>query len=206
MKRILLLAPLATAISLAVVPGVALAHERREVGPYQFVVGWAVEPAFEGVKNAVQLRISDPAAGGAPVEGAQNTLQVEVTYVDTDQSVTVPLRTVFNDPGHYQADMIPTQPGVYSFRFFGTVSDTQVNETFTAGEGTFGLIEPAAEFQFPVALASSREIEGVVRTTQETAQAAEDAAAAARTLAFVGIGVGVLGVLIGAVGIVMRRR
>jgi hypothetical protein len=30
-----------------------LAHERRDVGPYQVVVGFLAEPAFEGLKNGV---------------------------------------------------------------------------------------------------------------------------------------------------------
>ena len=29
----------------------AYGHARREVGPYRFVVGFLVEPAYEGLKN-----------------------------------------------------------------------------------------------------------------------------------------------------------
>ena len=55
----------------------------------------------------------------APVIGLQDTLQVEVTYVPSEASRTMSLRTVYDDPGHYVADLIPTSPGHYRFRFFG---------------------------------------------------------------------------------------
>jgi hypothetical protein len=58
----------------------ASGHERREVGPYRFVVGFLVEPAFEGLKNGVDLRVFE-AATEAPLEGLQDTLQVEITHV-----------------------------------------------------------------------------------------------------------------------------
>ena len=55
------------------------------------------------------------------VEGLQDTLQVEVTHMPSSVSKVMNLRTVFNDPGHYAADLIPTSPGHYRFRFFGTI-------------------------------------------------------------------------------------
>ena len=38
--------------------GAALAHEGRPVGDYRFTVGWQEEPAYEGVKNAVSVRVN----------------------------------------------------------------------------------------------------------------------------------------------------
>lgn len=38
--------------------GTALAHEGREVGEYRFNVGWTDEPAYEGFKNGVEVRVT----------------------------------------------------------------------------------------------------------------------------------------------------
>ena len=114
----------------------AFAHEDRETGGYKLVVGFLHEPAYEGERNAVSLRVTKESedeqeeptakAGHAQhepepvaVEGLQETLQVEVTHVPSNVSATMNLRAVFNDPGHYAADLIPTSPGHYRFRFFG---------------------------------------------------------------------------------------
>ncbi len=51
-----LVAALAAVLSLTA--GVALAHEGRDVGPYRFVVGWVEEPAYEGFKNGVEVRVT----------------------------------------------------------------------------------------------------------------------------------------------------
>jgi hypothetical protein len=42
------------------VPTSAFAHERRTIGngKYDVVVGWDVEPAYQGLKNAASIRIS----------------------------------------------------------------------------------------------------------------------------------------------------
>ena len=59
-KRHILLAIVLLA-TLAISPA-ALAHEGREVGELNFVVGFAEEPALEGQPNAVFLRVT--AKGG----------------------------------------------------------------------------------------------------------------------------------------------
>ncbi len=45
------------------VAGPASAHEMRQVGKYQFTVGWGDEPAYSGLRNSVQLIL---AKGGKP--------------------------------------------------------------------------------------------------------------------------------------------
>jgi hypothetical protein len=62
---------------------------------------------------------------------------------------TLALRAVWNDPGHYTADLIPTQPGDYSFTLTGTIDDVEVNETFSAADGEFSSVNPIADIQFP---------------------------------------------------------
>lgn len=45
--------------------GMAAAHEPRGIGDYRLVVGFAQEPAFEGLLNGVSLRVTKPADGAA---------------------------------------------------------------------------------------------------------------------------------------------
>lgn len=208
------------AILAVIATGSAQAHERREVDRYQFVVGFMVEPAFEGLKNGLDLSVSLPGATGdesIPVEGLEASLQAEITHVPTGVSKTLTLRTIFNDPGHYTADLIPTAPGVYQFRIFGAIEDLAVDETFVSrgGGGGFGDIESSAELQFPQRLTEVREIEGAVRGAQDTAQLAQDSAMQAGGKASSASGLAITGIVLGAVGIVsgisgvavgMRRR
>jgi hypothetical protein len=98
---------LTAVVALSLTTTAVYAHERREVGEYQFVVGFMVEPALEGLKNGVSLEVTQ---GDAPVEGLEETFQVEITHVPSGASKTMSLRTVFGEPGHYTADLIPQLP------------------------------------------------------------------------------------------------
>lgn len=76
----------------------AYGHARREVGPYRLVVGFLVEPAYEGLKNGVDLRVLR-ADTEAPLERLQDTLQVEVTHVPSMVAKVLKLRSIYRDPG-----------------------------------------------------------------------------------------------------------
>ena len=49
--------------------GTAIAHEPRGVADYRLVVGFAQEPAFEGLLNGVSLRVTKPAAHSGDGDG-----------------------------------------------------------------------------------------------------------------------------------------
>ena len=200
--------------------GQALAHEDREAGGYKLVVGFMDEPAYEGERNAVSLRVTkgsgeskeeSPSTGGrhdpeaVAVEGLQDTLQVEVTHVPSNVSRTMNLRAVFNDPGHYAADLIPTSPGHYRFRFFGVIEGEAIDATFDsrAGGGHFDDVRVATAIHFPDAVASARELESAVRGAQDAAQQAQAAAAgrgegSAPMLGIIGIVLGAIGIAVGS--------
>ena len=229
------------ALAASLVSAVAIsAHDHRSVGEYQFTVGFAVEPAIEGVANGVDLRVEKSAAsegqstsagqhggtssGGGmghdhgelvPVEGLEQTLQVEVTHIGSGVSKSMQLGVVFGQPGHYKAALIPTASGHYRFRFFGTVEGKPVDESFESGPNTFSTVNPAGDLHFPERRATVREIEGAVRGAQASAEGAQDAsieaadsASAATTLGIAGIVLGVLGIGAGAAGLAvgLRRR
>src|SRR3972149_3006432 len=50
---------------LSLFPVVALAHERRTVGPLIFVVGFLTEPAIQNQPNGLSLNITDASASRA---------------------------------------------------------------------------------------------------------------------------------------------
>lgn len=188
--------------ALALLPALVSAHGGREVGDYEFTVGFYVEPAFEGEKNGVDLRIAD--ADGEPVEGAEETLEVEITQGDS--TLTLPLRTVFGTPGRYTADFFPTVPGQYTFRFFGTLADLQVDESFTSEVDGFNSVEPTEDLQFPQRVASGRELQSAVTGATEAAATADDSASAAAARANIALGLGALGLVAGIGGLAMSMR
>ena len=158
--------------------------------------------------------------GMVPVSGLQDTLQVEVTHPATGVSRVVDLRAVPEAPGHYRSDLIPTAPGVYVFRVFGSIEGAGVDETFPSmgAGGQFDDIRSAVDLQFPHALPAVRELESAVRGALDTARQAQDAALAASAdegggsstniLAVVAIVLGALGIAsgVGAVMLSLRRR
>jgi len=146
MKRIALLGAIATLAVLAgglLLGGPASAHERRNVGPFSFVVGWINEPALLNQPNSVDLRITKT-ADSTPVIGAEKSLKVEIQA--DGQKLAADLTPRFGTPGAYNANVTPTKTGSFSFVFTGNIDGTTINEKFTAGQGTFGLIEEPKAF------------------------------------------------------------
>jgi len=156
--------------------GSVFAHEGREVGEYIIEIGWRVEPAYTGLMNGPEITITrhasedeaehaedeataeaegehtnaeteEPEEESIGVTGLEGTLQIEVIFGPA--SKTLDLRPVFTEPGHYTADLIPTRPGDYIFRVFGTVEGTEIDETFSAADGQFSTVEPIEDIQFP---------------------------------------------------------
>jgi hypothetical protein len=178
------------------------AHERRQVGSYQFVVGWADEPAFVGFKNAVQVILSD--SGGEPVRDLGDGLSVKVNF-GNQESEMLPLEPAFGAtygrPGDYQASLIPTRPGTYTFHVMGMVKGTQVDERFTSSDTTFDSPREPSEVTFPVKDPSPAELAERVERLDGRLAASQRATGSARTAAFAGILLAAVAVVLGS-----RRR
>ena len=201
--RTITAATAAILLVLMLLPGGASAHESRKVGKYQVVVGFTTEPPIEGEKNGVDFRVTN-GDNNQPVEGLEETVKVELSYKGTTR--VMDLRPLFRDPGHYTADLIPTAPGQYSFRFFGTIEELQIDERFQSGPGTFNDVHTAQDLQFPDRLPAVREIAGVVPATQQMALQARDSASAAQNLATAALVIGALGILSGAGAAIIALR
>ena len=144
--------------------------------------------------------------GTAPIEGLAQTLQVEVTYLGSGESTTLQFRPAYQDPGHYLADVIPTQPGPYRFRFFGTIEGKEVDEVFDSGPDTFADVEDQTLLHFPTTLPSARELAGVSQAARRQSVEAVDSAASANALAIVALVMGAVGVVVGAAGATLALR
>ena len=176
----------------------------RNGNPVEASVEVRVEPDAV-MSNMMESHSGHGEARSGPVKGLENTLQVEVTYVPSEASRTMSLRTVYDDPGHYVADLIPTSPGHYRFRFFGDIEGTPFDKTFDsmAGGGGFDDVQAASVVHFPETVASAREVEGAVRGAQATAQQAQAEAVSASSGASDASTLGVIGIVVGAIGIAL---
>jgi hypothetical protein len=192
---------------ITVQPETILEWTNDEGDPQAVTSGVMAEPGHTHEEAVVEV----------PVEGLETSLQAEITHVSTGVSKTLDLRTIFREPGHYTADLMPTAPGVYQFRIFGTIEDLKVDETFVSegGGGGFGDIQSSGELQFPQKVTEVREVEGAVRGAQDTAQQAQvtaveadGKASSARTLGIIGIVLGAVGIAsgVGGAAVGMRRK
>lgn len=195
MKRLLCSAAVALAALGSTSP--ALAHGERAVGSLQFTVGWVNEPALVGQPNAVQLVLE---RNGQPVEGAEDSLNVTVSLGD-ETSDRLKLRTVFDSPGEYRADLVPTVVGGYTFRFEGAVDDETVDESFTSPKDGFDEVVGTSDIAFPKEAPTTTELTERILDVEDEAEDARSDAARSRTFGIVGIVVGA-----GALGLAARAR
>jgi hypothetical protein len=182
----------AAALTMVLGTGSAAAHETREVGDLNVVVGFLDEPVFTGQKSGLDLRISH---GGEPVEGAEETLQAEVIF--NGQSRDLPISPRFGEPGAYRSVFFPTAAGPYTFHIWGEVDGEPFDESFTSSDDTFNEVQDVAGGQFPVSFPATGD---VVRDAAAGAEAASTA-----TIALVLGGAGLLAGLV-ALGITLGRR
>jgi len=168
------------------------AHERRSVVAYNFVVGWLNEPAYLNEPNAVDMRISR-ASDASPVTGLEQTLKVEVTQGES--KTTLDFWPRFNTPGAYDGRLMPTAPGVFAFRIFGTIEGQQVNETFTASDSTFAIIAEPPAFPNPYVAVGGID-ETVTGLESRIVELESDGGGSGSGKTF-----GIIGVVVGALGL-----
>lgn len=56
---------------------------------------------------------------------------------------------VWDEDGAYQAVFIPTEPGDYTFRFFGQIEGVEIDESFTSSPEGFHSVTPRTDLEFP---------------------------------------------------------
>ena len=179
----LMVAAFVLAVITLLQPLTTSAHETREVATdYSFVVGFISEPAIQGDTNGIWLEVT---MAEAPVLGLADTLQAQVIFGDQTRDMT--LTPAFGEEGVYEAVFIPSEPGDYTFRFFGQIDGVDVDETFTSSPEGFDSVAPRADFEFPGGT-------GEVGRTDDTTSVAMPLAAGAVVL------------LLGVGALALRRR
>lgn len=182
-SALVLLAVFAMAAIALAQPLVTSAHETRVVATdYSFVVGFINEPAVQGDTNGMWLEVT---MAEAPVLGLADTLQAQVIF--GDQTRDMALTPAFGEEGVYEAVFIPSEPGDYTFRFFGQIDGVDVDETFTSSPEGFDSVAARADLEFPGST-------GEVGSNDDTMSVAMPLAAGAVVL------------VLGAGGLALRRR
>jgi hypothetical protein len=199
----------------------ALAHTTVMAGPYALTFGWMNEPCYTGNENAVQLFIHQGSATGAAVGNIQG-LTVKVSAAGVT-SAPLALNAAFDpdtglgNPAEYDAPLIPTVVGSYTFTITGMINTTAVNVSATSGDSTFDSAHDPTAIEFPAqppnvaslaqsvtnlqsALATETAVAG---SAMSAANSAKSAASSSKTLGIVAI---VIAVLLGAVAILSGRR
>ena len=149
-----------------------------------------------------QMTMTQPeteSTAGTRVTGLAATLRVEVTHLPTSSSKVMSLTELFGDDGHYLAEFLPTAPGDYRFRFFGSIKGTEINETFDSGPGTFDTVIASDAIQFPVVLESNREIQNATQGALDAVQDIETELNATSSTASIGMILGIVGMSFGVI-------
>jgi hypothetical protein len=179
------------ASSFVLTSNVALGHERRNVGPYTFVVGWINEPSYVNLLNSLDLTVTET-NGGKAVEGLDKTLKADLTFGGSTTPQPLVIAARFGQPGKYSGYVMPTKVGEYTFHITGTVGTTNIDEKFESGPGRFGSIESTDALQYPQKLVSNSDLSARLDQLQ--------------TLVIASVVLGGLALLASAAGLVMRRR
>ena len=216
---------LSVILSVSVLP--VFAHNEIERGDIKVVGGWGFEPPLVGQVNTIVLevtRISD----GSPVANA--VAQLETMIQKGGQ--TEPLEfTPEEEPGHFAAEILPTQTGQYAIVFQGTIAgqtfegqieiedveDTRLLEFPPTSGGSGNPIPQEILGQLQNIIASlGQQVEdattkaaGAVEASQEAVQASEElkvSADRAYIFGMVGVGLGVAGVAIGVIALSKKTQ
>lgn len=215
--------------------GPTLAHTGHEVGDYVLEIGWLHEPAFVGQPNAVQVTITDHHDGSPILDLGADDIKVVVSTAGAD-SGSLGFAPAFDavekegSLGEYDAALVPTAPGDYSFHITGSIHGTAVDLTVASGDETFDPVVASTDLEFPAKMPSLTEVgtrldridariqdlqnngQGdptealqLAEAAQNLAITAQNAAEEAKTLALLGFAVGVVGILV-AVWALRRPR
>jgi hypothetical protein len=138
------------------------AHVVVKVGIYSAAIGWAHEPTYVGQENAVQVIITD--AAGKPVDDLTADDLKVVVSTGGQQSDPLALEPKFDADtglgihGDYEASLMPTAPGDYTFHVTGSIHGTRIDETETSSDSTFNSAVDATGIQFPAKLPTMAEV------------------------------------------------
>jgi hypothetical protein len=206
---------LATATLLVAAP--AFGHTTKDAGPYKLTFGWRDEPAYTGTPNAVQLFVKD--AKGNPVDdlGSKGLTVAATSGTGAAAKTSSPMAlTSAFDPdtglgthGEFDAPILPTLAGTYTFHITGDITGTAVDVSATSSDKTFGDVTDPTAIEFPVQTQTLPQLssaittlQGRVASAQSAASAAKSSATSPKTVAIIAV---VVAVVLGLVALVAGR-
>ena len=210
----------------ALAAGSASAHVVEHAGPFTLEIGWQHEPTFVGEANAVQLIVHDGA--DKPVTDLKEDDVKVVVSTAGQQTGELTFEPGFDAEemegplGEYDAAILPTAPGEYTFHLTGAIRGQKLDITVTSGDETFDSVKGTIDIEFPAKLPTVPEIvtrldridarlaappSGPTQAAVDAAQAsAADARSAADRALLVGCGLGALGLVVGLLGVGLAFR
>lgn len=168
----------------------AYAHGRTQVGEYELVIGFHIEPAYQSEPNGLDLFVTDTRTGER-VNGLEESLQVEIIYGGS--SKTLQLEPQFGQEGAYTAHVLPTQAGDYTWHISGAIGDTPVDVSMTSSPETFSPVAAKSAISFPDNEPVSTELSEQAGSAARVARIALVAGIAGAVLGLLGLTVGFLG-------------
>jgi hypothetical protein len=226
----LVLPPVSAAALLLMLVGAptASAHSAQEVGTFHVEIGWLTEPALVGQPNAVQLTIKDHDEKPLTDLGPDD-LKVVVSTGGRD-SDSLSLVAAFDVEegkgplGEYDAELIPTSPGDYTFHVTGKIRDAAADLSVTSSDETFDPVVGSSDLEFPVKQPTLTEVGTRLdrldariaalqsapapdqRAIADVAAAAVSAKQAAEQALLGGVLIGGIGVILAVVAIALAAR
>ena len=89
----------------------------------------------------------DEESEGAPVDGLEEDSEGRGDLWRSDDGAAA--KRALHTPGAYESVFFPMKPGDYTFRIYGKLGDTDIDESFTSSPEGFGAVEDPAPLQFP---------------------------------------------------------
>jgi hypothetical protein len=208
-RRLALIAPIVFILAFATA-GVASAHTVKQVGSYTLEIGWQHEPTYVGEANGVQVIVTDADDKGV-TDLAEDDLKVVVS-TGSQQSGELTFAPGFDLAegdgtfGEYNAPIMPTEPGDYTFHITGSIHGQAVDVMVTSGEETFDTVKGTTEIQFPTKLPTVTEIVTRLDRIDSRLSTADAAQQAADRALLVGSGLGMGGIVLAVAALVLVRR
>jgi hypothetical protein len=193
--RRLALALLPAALLIPFTASIASAHGHITVGDYELVIGFRVEPAYQGEPNGLDLRITNTKTK-EPVKDLADSLKAEIISGSSKKEVTI--RPRFGMDGAYTAEVLPTLAGDYTWHIWGDIAGTPLDVSMPSSPETFGAVQAKDSVAFPAVEATAAEL-------QAQAAAAAQSAQTALLVGVAGALLGVVGIVVGAIGLRTRR-
>jgi hypothetical protein len=165
-------------------------HDAHVVGPYRLEVGWGEEPAFAGMRNAVAVEITDAVRRVPVTDLGGGSLSAEVIF--GDERVVLPLRANPEHRNTFEAWIVPTRSGTYTFHITGRVNNQAIDLRSACSAQTFDCVLSSAELQFPTKDPSAGELAASIGRSAPRADRAFELASRAQTVSAVAAGVAIL--------------